>query len=174
MSDNWISQRPKEGEIGSSTMPHKINPINFENSEGNLGLANALFGYFSMKLPISRLQRDLSDSTVERNFGTAFAYSLIAYKATLRGLDKISANESRIREELGAHQEVIAEAIQTILRREGAKLPYEKLKALTRGKNVTKQDLDKFISGLRVSKKVKNEMRRIRPENYIGLADRFI
>jgi len=116
ISDDWLKQKPIEGEVGSSTMPHKVNPIDFENSEGNLGLANALLSYFSTKLPISRLQRDLSDSTVERNFGVAIAHIAIGYQSTLKGLSKIAANEEKIITELERHPEIIAEAIQTILR----------------------------------------------------------
>ncbi len=173
ISDNWITQRPKEGEVGSSTMPHKVNPIDFENSEGNLGLANALFNYFSTKLPVSRLQRDLSDSTVERNFGVAFSHSLIAYRSILKGLGKISVNENKISYDLEDHTEVIAEAIQTVLRREGVALPYEKLKALTRGKKVTIVDIQKFIDDLDVPQKIKTELKKITPKNYIGIANKF-
>lgn len=173
ISDNWIIQRPKEGEIGSSTMPHKVNPIDFENSEGNLGLANALFGYFSSKLPISRLQRDLSDSTVERNFGVAIAHSMIAYKSILKGLGKIAVNENKIGADLSDHTEVIAEGIQTVLRREGIAMPYEKLKALTRGKKVTLMDFHKFIDELSVSPKIKSELKKITPQSYIGLASKL-
>ena len=171
ISDGWITQKPKAGEIGSSTMPHKVNPIDFENAEGNFGVANALFEHFSRKLPISRLQRDLSDSTVKRSFGTAFAHSLIGYKSLLRGLGKISVNESAMREDLQAHPEVLAEAIQTVLRREGIDVPYEKLKELTRGRKVTLEDFAKFIDGLSVSEKVKNHLKSLRPENYLGLAE---
>lgn len=170
ISDEWVVQRPKEGTVGSSTMPHKINPIKFENSEGNLGLANSLFEFFARKLPISRLQRDLSDSTVERNFGVAFAHSLVAYEYLLKGLSQIAVNQRKIKEELENHPEVIAEAIQTILRREGAKMPYEELKALTRGKKVTLADFHKFIDGLDVKDSVKKELRKITPANYTGLA----
>ena len=152
-------------------MPHKVNPIDFENAEGNFGVANALFEHFSRKLPISRLQRDLSDSTVKRSFGTAFAHSLIGYKSLLRGLGKISVNESAMREDLQAHPEVLAEAIQTVLRREGIDVPYEKLKELTRGRKVTLEDFAKFIDGLSVSEKVKNHLKSLRPENYLGLAE---
>ena len=173
ISDEWIVQRPKEGTVGSSTMPHKVNPIKFENSEGNLGMANALFEFFARKLPISRLQRDLSDSTVERNFGVAFSHSLIAYEYLLKGLSQITVNEKKIKEELNNHPEVIAEAIQTILRREGAKMPYEELKALTRGRKVTMADFQKFIDGLDVSEKVKKELRKITPQNYTGLASKL-
>ncbi|KKT00975.1 MAG: Adenylosuccinate lyase [Candidatus Nomurabacteria bacterium GW2011_GWF2_43_8] len=173
ISDDWIVQKPAEGTVGSSTMPHKINPIKFENSEGNLGIANSMFEFFGRKLPISRLQRDLSDSTVQRNFGVAFAHSLIAYEYLLKGLSKINVNKNKILEALNSHPEVIAEAIQTILRREGAEFPYEKLKELTRGKKVTMQDFSNFIDNLKVSDKVKKELKKITPENYIGLASKL-
>src|SRR6185369_16965166 len=122
----WITQKPKEGEVGSSAMPHKVNPIDFENAEGNLGLANAFFTHFSNKLPISRLQRDLSDSTVERAFGTAFAHCLIGYRSLQRGLGKIRVNTEAMLESLHNHPEVLAEAFQTVLRKEGVEIPYEK------------------------------------------------
>ncbi len=174
ISDNWITQKPKEGEVGSSTMPHKINPINFENAEGNLGLANALCGFFSTKLPISRLQRDLSDSTVERNFGVVFGHSIFAYLSILKGLEKISVNEGKVREALLAHPEIIAEAIQTILRREGVAVPYEKLKELTRGKEVTMETFSSFIDSLPVSAELKKELHACTPESYIGIASRIV
>jgi len=170
ISDDWITQKPVEGEVGSSTMPHKVNPIDFENSEGNLGIANALFGYFSTKLPISRLQRDLSDSTVERNFGVAFGHSLIGYKSTQKGLSKISVNEKKVVAELENHPEVISEAIQTVLRREGMEMPYERLKELTRGRKVTMDDFRAFIDGLKVSDEIKRELNQITPANYTGIA----
>ena len=173
ISDEWIVQKPVEGTIGSSTMPHKINPIKFENSEGNLGLANALFEFFARKLPISRLQRDLSDSTVQRNFGSAFAYCQIAYEYLLKGLSRIEVNKTKILEGLNKHPEIIAEAVQTILRREGVKMPYEKLKELTRGKVVTLADIYKFINTLEVDDKIKKELLKITPENYIGLASKL-
>lgn len=170
ISDGWIAQKPKEGEVGSSTMPHKINPIKFENSEGNLGMANALFEFFSRKLPVSRLQRDLSDSTVERNFGVAFAHSAMAYASLLEGLDRITVNEAKVREELNKHPEVIAEAIQTILRRENVMMPYEKLKELTRGRSITIETIHEFIDSIEVSDKVKEEMKAMTAENHTGLA----
>lgn len=173
ISDGWIGQRVKSGETGSSTMPHKVNPIDFENSEGNLGVANALFEFFARKLPVSRLQRDLSDSTVERAFGTAFGHSFLAYASLLKGLGKIEINDRKINSDLTLHPEVIAEAIQTVLRREGAQMPYEKLKELTRGRSVTMEDFAKFIDTLSVSPKVKAELRKISPENYTGLAERL-
>ncbi len=170
ISDDWIKQKPVEGEVGSSTMPHKVNPIDFENSEGNLGLANALLGYFSSKLPVSRLQRDLSDSTVERNFGVALGHSLIGYKSAQKGLSKIAINEQKVVEELENHPEVISEAIQTVLRREGAEMPYERLKELTRGRKPTMDDFRRFIDGLDVSEAVKDGLRQISPTNYTGIA----
>jgi adenylosuccinate lyase len=173
ISDDWIVQKSVAGEVGSSTMPHKVNPIDFENAEGNLGLANALFDFFSRKLPISRLQRDLSDSTVERNFGVAFGHSLLAYKSILAGLGKIHANEPKITAVLQAHPEVIAEGIQTILRREGITGAYDQLKALTRGRPATMEDFHVFIGGLPVSPEVKEELLALTPETYIGLAEQF-
>lgn len=174
ISDEWIVQKPIEGEVSSSTMPHKVNPIDLENGEGNCGLSNSLCDFFSVKLPISRLQRDLSDSTVERNFGVALGYGLVAYNSLLKGLGKISVNEQRVLEELDRHPEVISEAIQTILRREGIDGAYEQLKDLTRGKKVTLDDFRIFIDGLDVSNGVKDELRAITPRNYIGIAERIV
>lgn len=173
ISDGWVVQKVVEGEVGSSAMPHKVNPIDFENAEGNLGVANALFNHFSNKLPISRLQRDLSDSTVLRSMGTAFAHTLIAYRSLLKGFGKITLNEEAVRSALAEHPEVLAEAIQTILRANGAEMPYEKLKELTRGKQVTLEDLQMFIDGLNVSPDIKQKLNELRPENYIGLAAEF-
>jgi len=173
ISDNWVTQKPKKGEVGSSTMPHKINPIDFENSEGNLGLANAFFEFFARKLPISRLQRDLSDSTVERAFGTAFGHSFLAYVSLEKGLSKISVNENKIKEDLLAHSEIIAEAIQTVLRRENYPIPYEALKELTRGKQITMNEFAKFIDNLKVSTKIKTELKKFSPFTYIGLASKI-
>ncbi len=173
ISDGWVGQKTKAGEVGSSTMPHKINPIDFENSEGNLGLANALFEFYARKLPISRLQRDLSDSTVERSFGTAFGHTYLAYVSLLKGLSKINVNEIKIKEDLMMHPEVVTEAIQTILRREGIKMPYEQLKELSRGKEITLSDIHKFINTLDVSDKIKKELLKITPENYTGLASKL-
>ena len=170
ISDGWVTQKPKEGEIGSSAMPHKVNPIDFENAEGNFGVANALFEHLSRKLPISRLQRDLSDSTVARTFGTAFAHSLIGYRALGRGFGKVSVNKAALRDALLAHPEVLAEAIQTVLRVADVEMPYEKLKALTRGKQVTMEDLAAFIDGLGISAEMKKRLKALRPENYTGLA----
>ncbi|MBI4363751.1 MAG: adenylosuccinate lyase [Candidatus Doudnabacteria bacterium] len=173
ISDGWIKQKTVEGEIGSSTMPHKINPWKFENSEGNLGLANALFGFFSTKMPISRLQRDLSGSTVERNFGVALSHSLIGYSYLLIGLEKIEVNEQKIKDDLNSHPEVITEAIQTILRREGMPAPYEQLKNLARGKTLTLEDIHRFIDSLDVSDEIKKELKQFTPQNYTGLAERL-
>ena len=170
ISDDWIKQKPKEGEVGSSTMPHKINPIDFENSEGNLGMANTLFSFFSGKLPKSRLQRDLSDSTVKRNFGVAFAHSLIGYKSLLGGLGKISVNEEKITEVLESHPEIISEAYQNILREKNITAPYELLKEMTRGKKVSIDDLRNFVDKLGIPDDVKKRLKEITPQNYTGLA----
>lgn len=170
ISDGWITQKIKEGEVGSSTMPHKVNPIDFENSEGNLGIANALLNYFSCKLPISRLQRDLSDSTVERNFGVAFGHSIVGYVSISKGLNKISINKERMMHDLDNHPEIISEAIQTILRKEGVAMPYEALKKLTRGKSITMENIATFIDNLEVKEDVKKRLKKITPRNYIGLA----
>lgn len=170
ISDGWVTQKPKEGEIGSSAMPHKVNPIDFENAEGNFGVANALFEHLSRKMPVSRLQRDLSDSTVARTFGSAFGHSLIAYGALMRGFGKISVNEAALRDALEAHPEVLAEAIQTALRVANVEMPYEKLKELTRGKQVTLKDLATFIDGLDIGPELKAQLRKLRPETYTGLA----
>ncbi|MBV9159723.1 MAG: adenylosuccinate lyase [Candidatus Kaiserbacteria bacterium] len=170
ISDGWVTQKPKEGEVGSSAMPHKVNPIDFENAEGNFGVANALFEHFARKLPVSRLQRDLSDSTVERTFGTALAHTIVAQQSLVRGFGKIAVNHAAITEALEAHPEVLAEALQTVLRREGAQMPYEKLKELTRGKKITIDDIRTFIDGLDISDDVKQKLCDLTPERYIGLA----
>lgn len=174
ISDSWVTQRTKAGEVGSSTMPHKVNPIDFENSEGNIGIANALFEFFARKLPVSRLQRDLSDSTVERAFGTAFGHSYLAYVMLEKGLSKIAVNENKIKEDLLAHPEVVAEAIQTVLRRENYPIPYESLKELTRGKQVTMEDFATFIDTLKVSDKVKGELKKFTPLTYTGIASKLV
>ncbi len=174
ISDDWIVQKPKEGEVGSSTMPHKVNPIDFENAEGNFGLANAMFDFFSRKLPVSRLQRDLSDSTVLRNIGSAFGHALIGYNSLQRGLGKIQVNEGKILEDLDQHPEVILEAVQTILRREGKPDAYEQLKGFSRGKKLTTEDIQRFIESLDVPEPVKEEMRKINTRNYIGLTERLV
>jgi len=170
ISDGWILQKPRAGEVGSSAMPHKVNPIDFENAEGNLGIANALFEQFSRKLPISRLQRDLSDSTVLRAIGTAFAHAVIGYASLIKGFAKISVNAQAMREALAENPEVLAEAIQTVLRKEGIDAGYERLKELTRGKKVTLEDFATFIDGLAVNADVKKRLKALTPDSYIGLA----
>jgi adenylosuccinate lyase len=170
ISMNYFKQHIKAGEIGSSAMPHKVNPIDFENSEGNLGIANALFEHFSAKLPISRLQRDLTDSTVLRNIGVPVAHSLIAIKSTIKGLNKLLLNTDAINAHLEANWAVVAEAIQTILRREGYPNPYEALKELTRtNQQVNAETIAVFVETLHVSEKVKNELKQITPHNYTGI-----
>ena len=170
ISMDYFKQQIKAGEVGSSAMPHKVNPIDFENSEGNLGIANALLEHLSAKLPISRLQRDLTDSTVLRNVGVPFGHILIALQSTLKGLNKLLLNEDKIREDLQDHWAVVAEAIQTILRREGYPNPYEALKALTRTNTaITAETISNFIDTLEVSEDVKAELKAITPENYTGV-----
>ena len=170
ISMNYFKQHIKAGEIGSSAMPHKVNPIDFENSEGNLGIANALFEHFAAKLPISRLQRDLTDSTVLRNIGVPVAHTLIAIKSTVKGFNKLLLNTDAINADLEANWAVVAEAIQTILRREGYPNPYEALKELTRtNTKVNAQTMSLFVDGLDVSDKVKNELKQITPQNYTGI-----
>lgn len=167
---NYFTQKIKEGEVGSSAMPHKVNPIDFENAEGNLGLANAIYEFLSAKLPISRLQRDLSDSTVLRNVGLPIAHSYIALSSLLKGLSKLQLNEAALNADLDNNWAVVAEAIQTILRREGYQNPYEVLKGLTRkNEKITKDKLSQFIEMLQVSEEVKSELKRITPYNYIGI-----
>ncbi len=170
ISMEYFKQKLKEGEIGSSAMPHKVNPIDFENSEGNIGIANALFEHLSAKLPVSRLQRDLTDSTVLRTVGVPIAHTLIAMKATLVGLDKLLLNEQAFERDLENNWAVVAEAIQTILRREGFPKPYEALKGLTRkNEKVTRESLHQFIDELMVSEHIKEELKLITPSNYTGL-----
>ncbi len=170
VSMDYFKQKIKEGEIGSSAMPHKVNPIDFENSEGNLGIANALFEHLSAKLPISRLQRDLTDSTVLRNIGVPIGHTLIAFDATLKGLNKLLLNESKFAEDLEKNWAVVAEAIQTILRREGYPNPYEALKGLTRtNAAITKESIQDFIATLDVSNQIKTELLQITPSNFTGI-----
>jgi len=170
ISMDYFKQEIKEGEVGSSAMPHKVNPIDFENSEGNLGVANALFEHLSSKLPISRLQRDLTDSTVLRNVGVPFAHTLIAFKSLLKGLNKLILNEDKLKADLESNWAVVAEAIQTILRRENYPQPYETLKALTRtNDSITKEKISSFIDSLEVKDEVKDELKRITPHNYTGV-----
>lgn len=169
VSMDYFKQKINKNEVGSSAMPHKINPIDFENAEGNLGLANALLEHLSAKLPISRLQRDLTDSTVIRNIGMPFAHTILAIQSIKKGLDKLILNEPKIKEDLGNNWAVVAEAIQTILRRENYPEPYEVLKALTRNNSVLNKDaIHKFIGSLKVSLSVKKELKKITPHNYIG------
>lgn len=170
VSMEYFKQKIKKGEVGSSAMPHKVNPIDFENSEGNIGIANALFEHLAAKLPVSRLQRDLTDSTVLRNIGVPFGHSLIAISSTLKGLDKLLLNENKLQEDLEKNWAVVAEAIQTILRREGYPNPYEALKGLTRtNKHVNKASIANFIENLDVSPEIKEELRKITPQNYTGI-----
>lgn len=170
ISLGYFKQAVIKGEVGSSTMPHKVNPIDFENSEGNLGMANAVFGHFSTKLPISRYQRDLSDSTVLRSIGVGVAHSVIAYKSTLRGLQRIDANPDRIYEDLDNNWVVLAEPIQTVMRRYGVDEPYEKLKALTQGKGIDQESLRCFISDLDIPEHAKEELYDLSPRTYVGYA----
>ena len=170
ISLGYFKQRTIAGEVGSSTMPHKVNPIDFENSEGNLGIANAVLQHLAAKLPISRWQRDLTDSTVLRNMGVGFAYSMIAYRATLKGLGKLQLNPERLAADLDAAWEVLAEPIQTVMRRYGVDEPYEKLKALTRGQTINRDTLRVFIDGLEIPESAKAELRELTPASYIGNA----
>ena len=171
ISIGYFRQKVKEGEVGSSTMPHKVNPIDFENSEGNLGLANALLAHLSAKLPVSRWQRDLTDSTVLRNMGVALGYSLLAYDACLRGLGKLEPDSRRLAEDLNANWEVLAEPIQTVMKRHGIEDAYEQLKALTRGKSGIDRDaLHGFIAGLAIPREEKQRLLELTPESYTGLA----
>jgi adenylosuccinate lyase len=172
ISMDYFKQRIKQGEVGSSAMPHKVNPIDFENSEGNLGMANALFSFLAEKLPISRLQRDLTDSTVLRNIGVPLAHSLIAFKSTLKGLDKLILNQEKINADLEGNWMVVAEAIQTILRREGIPKPYEMLKDLTRkNQKIDKNSIRNFITQLSITEEIKEELLRISPQNYTGISE---
>ncbi|MHA4868295.1 adenylosuccinate lyase [Duganella sp. PWIR1] len=170
VSLGYFKQKLKAGEIGSSTMPHKVNPIDFENSEGNLGLANAILKHLSEKLPVSRLQRDLTDSTVLRNIGVGLGYTLLAYDSCLRGLNKLEVNPARLEADLDANWEVLAEPVQTVMRRYGIENPYEQLKELTRGKGISKLALQEFINGLAVPQEAKDLMLAMTPANYIGIA----
>ena len=170
ISVGYFKQRVKAGEVGSSTMPHKVNPIDFENSEGNLGLANALLRHLAEKLPLSRWQRDLTDSTVLRNMGVALGYSLLAYVSCLKGLNKLEANPAAMRADLEATWEVLAEAVQTVMRRYGLPEPYEQLKALTRGKGITSESLREFIAGLAIPQAERDRLQALSPWTYTGKA----
>ncbi|OTQ61811.1 adenylosuccinate lyase [Gilliamella apis] len=171
---NHFKQKTVAGEIGSSTMPHKVNPIDFENSEGNLGLANAIMSHLGSKLPISRWQRDLTDSTVLRNLGVGIGYAIIAYQSTLKGLNKLEVNQEYLLDELNRNWEVLAEPIQTVMRRYGIEKPYEKLKELTRGKRVDAQGMQQFIDSLALPEHEKTRLKQLTPANYIGFAINFV
>ena len=171
ISLGYFKQKTIAGEIGSSTMPHKVNPIDFENSEGNLGLANAILAHLAEKLPVSRWQRDLTDSTVLRNMGVGFGYSLLAYASTLKGISKLEVNAAKLAADLDNSWEVLAEPIQTVMRRYGIPEPYEKLKALTRGQAITKEMLQAFIDTIELPAPVIEELRALTPATYIGMAD---
>lgn len=173
ISLGYFRQALKAGEVGSSTMPHKVNPIDFENAEGNFGLANALLGHFAEKLPISRWQRDLTDSTVLRALGTAFGHSLVALESLMKGLGKLNVNAERIAADLDASWEVLAEAVQTVMRRYGLPEPYEQLKALTRGQGITKDSMRAFIAGLDLPAEAKQALAELTPATYIGLAEKL-
>jgi adenylosuccinate lyase len=170
ISLGYFKQTTKAGEIGSSTMPHKVNPIDFENSEGNLGLANAVLKHMAEKLPVSRMQRDLTDSTVLRNIGVGFGYALLAYDSCLRGLNKLEVNPARLEQDLDANWEVLAEPVQTVMRRYGIANPYEQLKELTRGKGISKDALREFILTLAIPQDAKDLLLAMTPSNYTGIA----
>ncbi len=170
ISDGWFSQVAKKGEVGSSAMPQKVNPIDFENSEGNLGMANSIIEFMVRKLPVSRLQRDLSDSTVIRNIGTVLGFSLLSYKSLLTGLSRITPNIEKISEDLNNDWTILAEAVQTVLRREGINDGYSILLKLTRGNHINSSDWKKLIDKLKIGDKIKNELKSLTPEKYIGLA----
>lgn len=174
ISLNHFKQKTVAGEIGSSTMPHKVNPIDFENSEGNLGIANAMMSHLGSKLPISRFQRDLTDSTVLRNLGVGIGYAIIAYQSTLKGLNKLEVNQDYLLEELNRNWEVLAEPIQTVMRRYGIEKPYEKLKELTRGKRIDSEGLKLFIDSLDLPVNEKERLKQLTPANYIGYAANFV
>lgn len=169
ISFGYFKQRVIAGEVGSSTMPHKVNPIDFENAEGNLGMANAMMSHLSAKLPISRWQRDLTDSTVLRNLGVGFGYSILAYASAQKGLGKLQLNEARLAEDLDATWEVLGEAIQTVMRRYGLENPYEQMKALTRGKGITPDALKVFIENLDIPASAKAELIELTPGSYIAM-----
>ena len=173
ISLGFFKQKTKAGEIGSSTMPHKVNPIDFENSEGNLGMANAVLKHMAEKLPVSRWQRDLTDSTVLRNIGVGFGYALLAYDSCLRGLNKLEVNVARMADDLDNNWEVLAEPVQTVMRRYGIENPYEQLKELTRGKGISKEALRDFINGLAIPQEAKDGLLAMTPASYVGLAEKL-
>jgi adenylosuccinate lyase len=174
ISMTYFGQKTVKGEIGSSTMPHKVNPIDFENSEGNCGLANALFGHLAAKLPISRLQRDLTDSTVLRNMGVGFGYSMIAYHSTIKGLGKLKLNERNLAADLDNAWEVMAEPIQTVMRKAGIEKPYEKLKELTRGQKIDSETIRQFVEGLDLTDEDKQRLLEMSPASYVGMAAKIV
>ena len=171
ISLGYFKQRTIAGEVGSSTMPHKVNPIDFENAEGNFGIANALFGHFASKLPVSRWQRDLTDSTVLRTLGVGFAHSLIAYQSLVKGLNKLEVNAKKLDEDLESSWEVLAEPVQTVMRRYGIENPYEKLKEMTRGKGINREDMHSFIQTLEIPEEARQRLLDLTPQNYIGNAE---
>lgn len=173
ISHNFFKQRTIAGEVGSSTMPHKVNPIDFENAEGNFGIANALFNHFAEKLPISRMQRDLSDSTVLRSVGSAFGYTLIGFSSLLKGHGKLEVSEESLLADLNANVEVLGEAVQTVMRRDGIENPYEKLKDFTRGKRINLAEMRQFIDTLALSDAVKAQLKALEPANYVGIAEQL-
>lgn len=170
ISDEWFVQVAKKGEIGSSTMPQKVNPIDFENSEGNLGMANTMIEYFARKLPVSRLQRDLSDSTVMRNIGVIFGYSLVAYKSILTGLSRVSVNEEKILAALGKDWTILSEGVQTLLRSKGVNDPYSLIASLTRGKHISQVEWEQWVDDLQISDTEKKQISKLTPQSYLGLA----
>jgi len=175
ISLGYFKQKTVKGEIGSSTMPHKVNPIDFENAEGNLGMANALLSHFAEKLPISRWQRDLTDSTVQRNFGVAVGYVMIAMSSLLKGLGKLELNEEKIAQDVDNAWEVLAEPIQTVMRKAGIEKPYEKLKDLTRGQNkITREVIQQFVEGLEINESDKKRLLNMTPGSYVGMAEQIV
>jgi adenylosuccinate lyase len=170
ISLDYFKLKSIKNEVGSSTMPHKINPIDFENSEGNLGISTALLEHMATKLPISRWQRDLTDSTVLRNMGVAVAHFLLAIKSTIKGLNKLTVNQEALLADLNRHWEVLAEAVQTVMRRYGIEKPYEKLKDFTRGQHITQELLHRFIADLSLPEHIKQELYKLRPDTYLGYA----